>query len=62
MLDCLYKYLALKSRLEDEMTALDRNVQKLREILTQAETIPEIALTPALASYIADFYTGCERL
>jgi predicted nucleotidyltransferase len=56
------KYLALKSRLEDEMTALDRNVQKLREILAQAETIPEIALTPALASYIADFYTGCERL
>jgi hypothetical protein len=56
------KYLALKSRLEDEMTALDRNVQKLREILTQVETVPEIFVTPTLASYIADFYTGCERL
>ena len=31
-------------------------------LLEQAETIPEIALTPALASYIADFYSGCERI
>jgi predicted nucleotidyltransferase len=56
------KYLALKSRLEDEMIALENNVEKLMMLLEQAETIPEIALTPALASYIADFYTGCERI
>ncbi len=56
------KYLTLKSRLEDEMIALESNVEKLMALLEQAETIPEIALTPALASYIADFYTGCERI
>ena len=56
------KYLALKFRLEDEMIALESNVEKLMTLLEQAETIPEIALTPALASYIADFYTGCERI
>ena len=56
------RYLALKSRLEDELIALERNVARLNELLAQATTIPEIALTPALASYIADFYTGCERM
>lgn len=56
------KYLALKSRIEDEMFALESNVKTLQTLLAQAETIPEIALTPALASYIADFYNGCERI
>ncbi|NET31976.1 MAG: nucleotidyltransferase domain-containing protein [Cyanothece sp. SIO1E1] len=55
-------YLALKARIEDEMIALERNVERLTALLAQAETVPEIALTPALASYVADFYTGCERI
>jgi predicted nucleotidyltransferase len=56
------KYLALKSRIEDEIFAVESNVKTLQTLLAQAETIPEIALTPALASYIADFYNGCERI
>ncbi|MBR8826965.1 MAG: nucleotidyltransferase domain-containing protein [Gomphosphaeria aponina SAG 52.96 = DSM 107014] len=56
------KYLALKSLIEDEMIAIERNVEALRRLLEQAESIPEIALTPALASYINDFYKGCERI
>lgn len=56
------KYLALKTHIEDEMIALERSVQTLIKLLAQAETIPEIALTPALASYMADFYSGCERI
>ncbi|MEM8832882.1 MAG: nucleotidyltransferase domain-containing protein, partial [Cyanobacteria bacterium P01_G01_bin.19] len=56
------KYLALKSRLEDEMMALENNVETLQKALEQTQSIPEMFVTPALASYIADFYTGCERL
>lgn len=56
------KYLALKARLEDEMIALERNIATMDQLLAQAETIPNIALIPALAGYIADFYTGCEHL
>ena len=56
------KYLALKTRIEDEMMALDQNFQALNQLITQAENIPEIALTPALSSYICDFYTACERI
>jgi len=56
------KYLALKSRLEDETIALENNVEKLQTVLAQAETVPEMFVTPTLASYIADFYTGCERI
>ncbi|MFM6255802.1 MAG: hypothetical protein ACKPEQ_42840, partial [Dolichospermum sp.] len=43
------KYLALKTRIEDEMIALERNFQALKQLIAQAETIPEIALTPALS-------------
>ncbi len=56
------KYLALKSRLEDETIALENNVETLQTVLAQAETVAEIIITPALANYIADFYTGCERI
>lgn len=56
------KYLALKDRIEDEMTALEQNFQTLNQLLEQAETIREIALVPALASYICDFHTACERI
>lgn len=56
------KYLALKTRLDEEMLAIEENATTLNSLLDQATTIPEIALTPALAAYITDFYTGCERL
>jgi predicted nucleotidyltransferase len=56
------KYLALKTRIEDEMIALEHNCQALNQLIAQAESIPEIALTPALSSYICDFYTACERI
>ncbi|MEL4894579.1 nucleotidyltransferase family protein [Crocosphaera sp. Alani8] len=45
------KYLALKTRLEDEMLAFNETVTTLKSLLEQAPTIPEIAVTPALASY-----------
>ncbi|MEO0535125.1 MAG: nucleotidyltransferase domain-containing protein [Cyanobacteria bacterium P01_A01_bin.123] len=55
-------YLALKIRLEDELAALEKTVTTLNLLLVQADTIPEIALIPAAAGYIEDFYSGCERL
>ncbi len=56
------KYLALKNRLEDEMLAFDETVATLNSLLEQVPNLPEIAATPALASYIVDVYTGCERM
>ncbi|MBW4536892.1 MAG: nucleotidyltransferase domain-containing protein [Pleurocapsa minor HA4230-MV1] len=56
------KYSALKLRIDDEMNSLAITVNTLSELLRQQETIPEIALLPALASYVADFYNGCERI
>jgi len=56
------KYLALKTRIEDELAAIEANLERLQSVLSQADTIPEVALTPALASYINDFYRGCERI
>ncbi|NJR40760.1 MAG: nucleotidyltransferase domain-containing protein [Leptolyngbyaceae cyanobacterium CSU_1_4] len=54
--------LALKLHIDDEMAALERLIKVLNTLLDQADTIPDIALIPALASYITDFYTGCERI
>jgi hypothetical protein len=34
----------------------------LQEALEQANTVPEIFVAPTLASFIADFYTGCEKI
>lgn len=56
------KYLALKTHIDDEMAALERLTNVLTTLLNQTDTIPEIALIPALASYITDFYLGCERI
>ncbi|MEM9272623.1 MAG: nucleotidyltransferase domain-containing protein [Cyanobacteria bacterium P01_F01_bin.143] len=56
------KYLALKSHIEDEIRSLEYTIKTLTSLLNQRETIPEVALIPALASYIADFYSGCERI
>jgi predicted nucleotidyltransferase len=55
-------YLALKIRIEDELKSVDGTIQTITDLLKQKDTIPEMALIPALASYIADFYSGCERI
>jgi len=56
------KYLALKSRLDDEIIALESNFEKLQTVIAQAKTVDEIIINPALASYVVDFYGGCERI
>jgi predicted nucleotidyltransferase len=54
--------LILKLHIDDEMAALARLMDVLDSLLAQSDTIPDIALVPALASYITDFYTSCERM
>jgi predicted nucleotidyltransferase len=56
------QYLALKYRIEDELIVLENNIKALQEALEQANTVPEIFVAPTLASFIADFYTGCEKI
>ena len=56
------KYLALKTRIEDEMLSIEQNIETLTKALAQAQNIDEIIIIPALASYLADFYTGCEYI
>ncbi|MGK7952421.1 MAG: nucleotidyltransferase family protein [Xenococcaceae cyanobacterium] len=56
------KYLALKIRIEDELNSIKVTIQTITDLLRQKDSVPEVALIPALASYIADFYTGCERI
>ena len=56
------KYSNLKSRIEDELASIERNLERLTLVLQQVDSIPEVALSPALASYINDFYKGCERI
>ncbi len=55
-------FLDTKVRLEDEVIAISQTIAVLEEVLAQASTTPKILLTPALASYSEDFYSGCERL
>ncbi|MEA5536995.1 nucleotidyltransferase domain-containing protein [Crocosphaera sp. XPORK-15E] len=55
-------YLALKTRLEDEMLAFEDNFTMLISLMDQAQTVPEAFVTPTLASYIVDVYTGCEHM
>lgn len=55
-------YLALKLRIEDELFAIEKTIGTLNALLAQADTIPEIAFTPAASAYVEDFYSGCERL
>lgn len=56
------RYLALKARLMDEFTALEENNQILIDLLAQSSNVPEAFVTPTLAGYTVDFYTGVERL
>ena len=56
------KYLALKTRLEDEMLAFEENINTLKSLMEQSNNVPEGFVTPTLASYIVDVYTGCEKM
>jgi len=56
------KYLALKLRLEDELVAISKTIETLNKVLADASTVANIFVTPALASYSEDFYSGCEHL
>ncbi len=55
-------YLALQARLDDELIGLERIVRGLERALDRAGDVPDEFSTRALASYVDDFYTGCERL
>lgn len=55
-------YLALQTRLDDELRALSQTIETLNALIEQVDTLPEIAWVPATAGYIEDFYSGCERL
>lgn len=55
-------YLALKARLEDELIGLERIMQGLAMALERAGDAPDEFATRALASYVDDFYKGCERI
>jgi predicted nucleotidyltransferase len=55
-------HLALTFRLNDEIAAMEQTISTLNLVLAQAKNVPDIIVIPALASYIEDFYSGCERL
>ncbi len=55
-------YLALGSRLEDELVGLERIVQGLDMALERAGSAPDEFALRALTSYVDDFYKGCERI
>jgi len=55
-------YLALQTRLEDELTGLERIARGVEMALERAGEAPDEFATRALASYVDDFYKGCERL
>ena len=56
------KYLALKIRIEDEMKSLEDTISTIKKVLEESSGVSDIFVAPALASYIADFYSGCERI
>lgn len=56
------KYLALKSRLEDELKPIEATISTIYQVFEQMEGVADIIVAPALASYVADFYNGCERI
>jgi len=55
-------HLALNSRLQDELKSLARIVAGLQNALERAGATPDEFAARALASYIDDFYKGCERI
>ncbi len=56
------KYLALKIRIEDEMKSLEDTISTIKKVLAEKSEVSDLFVAPALASYIADFYSGCERI
>lgn len=55
-------YLALKVRIEDELARIEQAIDRLEALTAQLDTLPDIAWIPALAAYLEDFYSGCEKL
>lgn len=55
-------YLALRTRLEDELVGLERIAQGLEAALARVGGTPDEFATRALATYVDDFYKGCERI
>jgi predicted nucleotidyltransferase len=53
---------ALKALIEDELAALGQLVQAMQEGLDPGEATPSQFAMQALASYVHQFYTGCERI
>ena len=53
---------ALKELVEDELAALGHIVQAVQEGLGSLEEPPSQFALNALASYVHQFYTGCERI
>jgi predicted nucleotidyltransferase len=53
---------ALKELVEDELAALEHIVQAVQEGLGPFEKTPSQFALNALASYLHQFYTGCERI
>ena len=52
----------LKALVEDELAALGSIVQAVQEGLDRSEEAPSQFVMQALASYLHQFYTGCERI
>jgi predicted nucleotidyltransferase len=53
---------ALKELIEDELAALGQIVQAMQEGMSSLDTVPSQFAMHALASYLHQFYTGCERI
>jgi predicted nucleotidyltransferase len=53
---------ALKELVEDELTALGQIVQAVQEGMSSLDAAPSQFAMHALASYLHQFYTGCERI
>lgn len=55
-------YLALKARIDDEVISLERIAQGVGTALERIGEHPDEFASRALASYVDDFYKGCERI
>jgi hypothetical protein len=53
---------ALKELVEDELVALEQIVKDVQEGMGSVEETPSPFAMNALASYLHQFYTGCERI
>jgi predicted nucleotidyltransferase len=53
---------ALKELVEDELVALEHIVSEVQEGMRSVEETPSQFAMNALASYLHQFYTGCERI